>query len=95
VSNFDFNKKVSLQKPQSSFTNKELEQFGERPRSSPENILIDAVDPDGTRFEGESYACYRCVKRDMCYRKLTNPQDPMRYMIIHEVRYPSISSFEL
>lgn len=88
IVNFIFNEpEEKLPKPLHEFSDNELALFGALPSSGPENSLVKGADPDGTRFKNKSYPWKHCSNWNTCYKKLLNPNDPLNYMPVFEVRY--------
>lgn len=83
-----------LPKPLRQFSDKELSAFGQRGGSAPENMLVKAVDPDGTRFKNGKYPWYQCPTFDNCFTKLFDDKDPMTHMIIFEVSLTTSTYFD-
>jgi len=91
IVNFIFNAtEEEIPKPLHEFTDNELAQFGTLRNSGPENSLLKGADPDGTRFKNKDYPWKYCQNWDECYKRLLNPDDPVRYMPGFLVRFHSI-----
>lgn len=85
IVNFIFNGALEkLPKPLNKFSNKELASFGELAGTFAETSLIEATDPASTRFLNKSYPWNRCHTWDECYKKLLDPKDAMKYMVVFE-----------
>lgn len=88
IVNFIFNESAQkLLKPLHEFTDTELALFATQSEASPENSFLKAVDPDRKRFKKGIYPWHGCLSWKSCYAKLLDPNDPIIYMPVFEVRY--------